>query len=589
MKPIMVVFGALMLIPAPGIAQIENLEPVTDEQLRSPDPADWLMWRRTYNAWGYSPLDQINRENVGTLQLAWSRGMAPGRQQATPLVYKGIMFLPEPGDVITALDAVSGDLLWKYLRDLPEDIRQLVSGESNRNIAIYKDLIYHSTWDAHVVAINIKTGAQVWQTKVRDYRDGIMHSSGPIVVGGIVVSPQTCYPTTMDSGRKPPADCFIVGLDAETGKILWRRNSVAQPGEPGDETWGGVPYESRWPASVWLTGSYDPELDLIYWGTGSSRPYPTVLQGTGEGTQLYTNSTLALVPDTGEIAWFFQHQPKSEWDLDHVFERILVETEVRPNPSAVPWINPKLKPGERRKVMTGIPGKTGIVWTLDRETGEFLWARETVTQNVYLGVDAITGIPTENVELRHREVGDERVACPSGFGGKNFSASAYSPLTHAMYYPLQNTCTESVMTAARLSPDVGGGAGYRIVPVPGKDNVGRIAAIAVSTGETLWDHEQRAATTSVATTGGGLLFGGDVNRRFRAYDQWSGEVLWETILGGNVGGFPISYSANGRQYIAVAAGQPSGLVYQLLSLTPEIAPGPSSNVIYVFALPQTLK
>ncbi len=135
------------------------------------------MWRRTYDAWGYSPLDQINRENVGKLQLAWSRGMAPGRQQATPLVYQGIMFLPEPGDVITALDAVSGDLLWEYRRELPEDIRQLVSGESTRNIAIYKDSIYHSTWDAHVVAINIKTGAQVWQTKVRDYRDGIMHSS----------------------------------------------------------------------------------------------------------------------------------------------------------------------------------------------------------------------------------------------------------------------------------------------------------------------------------------------------------------------------------------------------------------------------
>ena len=171
---------------------------------------------------------------------------------------------------------------------------------------------------------------------------------------------------------------------------------------------------------------------------------------------------------------------------------------------------------------------------------------------------------------------------------RTYDAWGYGPITHTMVCPLQNTCTESVMTAARLRPDVGGGASYRIVPVPGKDNVGRIAAISVSTGETLWDHEQRAATTSVATTGGGLLFGGDVNRRFRAYDQWTGEVLWETILGGNVGGFPISYSANGRQYVAVAAGQPSGLVYQLLSLTPEIAPGPSSNVIYVFALPQNV-
>ena len=589
MKCGIIVVGALMLVATSAIAQIEDLEPVTDEKLRNPDAADWLMWRRTYDAWGYSPLDQINRENVGTLQLAWSRGMAPGRQQATPLVYKGIMFLPQPGDGITALDAASGDLLWEYQRELPEDIKQLTSGESNRNIAIYKDMIYHSTWDAHVVAINAGTGAQVWQTKVRDYKDGIMHSSGPIVVRGIVVSPQTCWPATMDRGRKPSADCFIVGLDAQTGKILWQRNSVAKPGQPGDETWGGVPYESRWPASIWVTGSYDPELDLIYWGTGSSRPYPTVLQGTGKGVQLYTNSTLALVPDTGEIAWFFQHQPKSEWDLDHVFERVLVDTVVSPNPSAVPWINPKLNPGEMRKVMTGIPGKTGLVWTLDRETGQFLWARETNEQNVYAGMDVDTGIPTENEAIRHQEVGDQSVACPSGFGGKNFSASAYSPLTHAMYYPLQNSCTESTMTAERLSPDVGGGARYRIIPVPGKDNVGRVDAISVSTGETLWEYEQRASTTSLAATGGGLVFGGDVNRRFRAYDQWTGKVLWETILSGNVGGFPISYAANGRQYIAVAAGEPSGLVHQLLSLTPEIKPGSGSNVIYVFALPQNVK
>ena len=327
-----------------------------------------------------------------------------------------------------------------------------------------------------------------------------------------------------------------------------------------------------------MVPSYDPELNLVYIGTSVTSPAPKFLIGGADLKHLYHNSTLALDADTGDIVWYYQHLNDS-WDLDHPFERILVDTAVSPDPDAVEWINPRLQPGEERRVMTGIPGKTGIVYTLDRATGEFLWARPTVAQNVVGGIDGATGAVSENQEVVFRQEGQEVFACPTLTGGKDWEAGAYSPLTNAMYFPLRNAC-------ARIMATNDGslyGLGVRTEIAPGTDRVGTVQAISAETGELLWIHEQRAATSSLMATGGGLVFGGDYNGRFRALDHETGEVLWEINIGSPVTGFPVTYAHEGRQYVAVSTGRSltSGAFNRL---TPELRPS-TGNTLFVFALP----
>ena len=255
------------------------------------------------------------------------------------------------------------------------------------------------------------------------------------------------------------------------------------------------------------------------------------------------------------------------------------------------WINPRLRPGEMRKVITGIPGKTGVVYTLDRETGEFLWATPTITQNVISGIDGATGVVSTNSEVVFTQPGQQVFVCPTWNGGKDWEAGAYSPLTNTMYMPLRQTCAR-MMAATEFEdrpnePNESRAAiyaiAYRHQIAPGTENVGTIRAISVETGATEWLYEQRAATMSLVATGGGLLFGGDTNGRFRAFSQETGEILWEINLGSPVSGFPISFGVDGRQYIAVATGS-GGTASHFMGLTPELRPS-SGNNLFVFALP----
>ncbi len=575
--------GMVLLAPTASTAQssaIERFVPVTDEVLRNPDDGDWLMWRRTLDGWGYSPLDQVNRDNVGRLRLVWTRALAGGRQEGTPLVYDGVMFMPQSSDVIESYDAAAGDLLWAHRRNLPDDVYDHVGGNSrnNRNIAIYDRFIINTSDDSYAFALDATTGEIAWETQIFDYQtQPVGHSSGPIIADGKVISGRSCRP------RGGPESCVILAHDALTGAELWRRRTIPAPGEPGDETWGNVPYEDRVHVGTWIPGSYDPELRLFYQGTSVTSPAPKFLLGGVENTHLYHNSTLALDIDTGEIRWWYQHL-NDHWDLDHPFERILVDTAVAPDPGSVQWINPRLRPGETRKVITGIPGKTGLVYTLDRETGEFLWATPTVAQNVISHIDGATGAVTENSEVIFSAEGQEVLACPNMHGGKDWEAGAYSPLTNTMYFPLRNMCQRLLATT---SPD----ASHRIYALavrhelaPGTEQLGSVHAISAETGETTWLHEQRAATLSLVATGGGLVFGGDANGRFRAFDHETGEVLWEINLGSPVSGFPISYAIDGRQYVAVSTGG-AATTPSFLQLTPELRPSNGNN-LFVFALPE---
>ena len=573
--------AALLLLVCPvstGFAQERLTTPVTDAMLQDPDPADWLMWRRTLDQWGHSPLDRINRDNAGELELVWSRPLHSGVQEGTPLVYDGVMFFPNPSDVIQAIDAATGELLWEYARALPTDLNVYFPVPGiNRNLAIYENKIINTSADDYLFALDMTTGELVWEHLIMDYRAGAQHTSGPIIGDGKIISGRGCEP---EGG---PDACVIMAHDGSSGEELWRTRTIPAPGEPGGDSWGDVPFEARWHVGTWMVPSYDPELKRVFIGTSVTSPAPKFMLGGNDYQYLYHNSTLALDAVTGDIVWHYQHLV-DHWDLDHPFERLLVDTVVAPDPYAVAWINPDLQSGEVRKVVTGIPGKTGIVYTLDRETGEFLWATPTVAQTVVETIDGATGAVRVAPDMLFTGAEQTLYVCPTPSGGKNWPAGAYSPTANTMYMPLQNTCMSIRSTAEEPSLD----DLYAIDTVreitPGEENVGMIHAISVETGVTSWIYEQPAGVASLIVTDGGLVFAGDAAGRFRALDQMTGEVLWETDLGAQVTGYPATYAVDGRQYVAVSTGGSLTLLQLNQLVSEEFRTGTDTN-LFVFALP----
>lgn len=553
-------------------AEAAEFRPVTDAMLKSPDAADWLSFRRTTDGWGYSPLGQITPANVKGLKEVWSRPLEGAMMEATPLVHDGVMYLPLPADVIVAMDAATGKELWTYKRVYPKGA---APGFTKRNIAIWQDMLFSTSGDGMVFAVDARTGKLVWEVKATD--KGASTSSGPIIAKGLVISGRGC------AANAGPDACVMIANDAKTGKEVWRRHTFPKPGEAGDETWGNVPWEKRLQVGTWMPPSYDPELNLIYFGTSVTSPTPKYMMAGNDKTYLYHTSTLALDADTGKIAWYYQHIV-DHWDFDHTFERILVDTQVAPDPQAVSWINPKIKPGETRKVITGIPGKTGIIYTLDRKTGEFLWASPTVRQNVVGSIDGATGKISGNPASVFTTEDQALEICPAFTGGKNWPPGAYSPRTGLMYMPLENLCS----TVTSAGPKSGEGQlGMRInytakLP-PGEAEVGQVRAISVSTGKTAWSYRQRAGMMALVSTGGGVLFGGDAVGGFMALDEKTGEKLWNAKFNGGVSGMPVSFGAGGKQYIAVATG-PSPESMGLSAMTPELKPE-TDRILHVFALP----
>ena len=553
-------------------ARMRSFVPVTDELLMKPSPSDWLMWRRTQDGSGYSPLNQINRSNVARMKMMWTRGMGTtaGSQESTPIVYNGVMYIRDPGDAVEAVDAASGDVLWQSRRKAPD------RSKTTRTMAIYGTTIIDTTSDNQVYAVDARTGELVWETAVLDAKKRAPSSGGPLIANGKVITGRQCQPdATSDS-------CVIVAHDAKTGKELWRTRTIPRPGDPGDETWGGVPLEQRWHVGTWNVPSYDPATNLIIIGTSVTIPAPKFILGGNDKKHLYHNSTLALDADTGKIVWYYQHLI-DHWDLDHTFERLIVSTAVAPDPSEVPWINPKIRKGEMRRVVTGIPGKTGVVYTIDLKTGEFLWARPTVFQNVIQKIDGATGEVTDNPDSQFTAINQTKLICPGSNGGKNWPAGAYNPETNIIFEPLQNECMNATTTTDQRDPSKVYGEQMQYVIAPNTDKVGTVWAIAADTGKTVWKLEQRVGMMSLVATGGGLVFAGDVAGHFKALDDRTGKVLWETSLGAPVSGYPVTFAVNGKQYVAVSTG-PSLAANASARLTPEIHPS-NSNQMFVFALP----
>ena len=571
--------AALLLSASAAVAQpqalLDNYTPVTLEELANPPASDWLMWRGTPNNWAHSPLDQINKDNVDSLRLAWSWTMEPGKQETTPLVHDGIMFLPQACDFIEAVDATDGTPLWEYRRATVDHVAPLSC--ANRNGTLYKDQLIIATRDAYIVSLNATSGEVTWEQKIGDWTVGQHYSGGPQVFNGKVITGMSgCYYIN--------TSCWITAHDADTGEELWRTNTVPKIGEPNGESWGDVPNEQRRGGSAWMPASFDPELNLIFIGVAVPIPWGEIQRGTRGGDVLYTNSTLALDAETGEIQWYFQYIPAGNWDQDHPFERLIVETEVTPDADAVSWMNPNIASSERRKVITGIPGKPGIVWTLDAATGDFLWATETNYQNIIVGVDVEGRKGITNPEIDITEIGQQKLVCPTTQGGINWNSVGYSPQTNSLYTPTNNTCMNFALRPVEPTVGLHHASARSSVDIGPEDTgqVGQFASIDVATGETRWTYKQRAGIGgSVLTTGGGLVFVSDDARRFRAFDADNGDILWEQVLNSTAGGFPVSYSVDGVQYIAIAAGE--GVNYR--RHTPEIRQRGGGNTLYVFRLP----
>ena len=514
---------------ADAVPLLRDYSSVTDELLQNPPDSDWLVWRRTYDNLGFSNLDQINRDTVAGLKLAWRQPVTPGNNMPTPLVHDGVMFLYSAGDVVLALDATNGELLWRY-RHAGEAVTSHKFG-----IALHGDKVLVPTSDLHIVALDARSGRVIWDHAI-DTGDntGYALRSAPTVAGGQVIQGV--------AASFVPGGGFIIAIDLETGRQTWRFNTLARPGEPGGNTWNNIPLAERQGGSVWNTGAYDPELDLVFYGvspTYNTAPllYPLGMEGVSNDA-LYTNTTLALRPATGELMWYYQHVANDQFDLDWIFERSIVELEVN---------------GAGRKAVV-TAGKPALFDALDAATGRYLFSVDSGMQNLFSAIDPVTGEKIPNPAV-FPDAEETRTVCPFYQGGRNWHASSVNSETGMLFVPIFEVCMDTLLDGSGTLLSSGLRADTR--PPPGSDgNFGRLQAIDLKNRALAWQHRTELVPASASlATAGGLVFLGYLDNSLKAFDQASGEILWETELDAVPAAFPITYGVDGKQYLAIVAGQ----------------------------------
>jgi len=568
MRPLTAATLTALLTALPLGAQTgaSDWEPVTADRLLHPRDGDWMSYRRTYDVTGFSPLSQIDRTNVDRLQLVWSYSVADNtRWVPTPVVANGVMYVAEGTGRVVAFAATTGDVLWVHEREYPEDVRASQAFGKARGVALYRDRVYWGTADSYLVALDARTGEQLWESRTGDYHTDGGHSHAPLVAEGKVFLGQTGGDTGV-RGR-------FTALDAETGAVVWQRYTVPRAGEPGFESWDPGPTPPLGGAP-WNTISYDPEFRLVYVGTGQPYPWSATLRGNGDA--LYTNSVLAMDVDTGDLVWHYQLMPEDSWDRA-VFESMLVDLEID---------------GRMRHALIQT-SKIGWGVILDRATGEFIKAFRTSYDNLVTGWSE-TGRPILDPALvptaADVDTGKNFEVCPFYYGGRDLNSPSWSPLTRHYYLGVNNTCMDvTFVTEPSAVPGSGGYRGLRAQPkmVPGYDFVGEFVAFDPVAGHRAWSYrtESGAAMSAAAlATAGGVVFGGTVDRQFFALDTESGELLWSTRLNGDISGAPVTFEVDGKQYLAIGAGGRIAQTQFYARLTDtDIAPG--SGVVWVFALP----
>ncbi len=535
----------------------ERLTPVTDEMLRNPAPGDWLTWRRTPDGLGFSPLTGITAANVSELQLAWSHTLNPVPNPSTPLVHDGVLFAASGGGNFDALDAATGELLWTHA----PDGSAVGPGVANRNMSLYGDHLYVLLAGGSLGALDTRTGQLAWATEL-----SARPSGGPLVANGTVFQGVGSFPGTRGT---------IQAFDADGGEPLWSWHAIPTSDQPGGNTWADMRDGDRTGAAIWTTAYMDYDLDLIYFGTGNT--YDTAWLAyepayPGQRDALYTNSTVALHPDTGEMAWYFQHQAGDPYDLDWAFERIIVPLSVD---------------GQRTKAVVTM-GKPGVLDAMDAANGSYLFSMDAGIQNFITEIDPATGAKTIDRALVPVP-GAEMVytVCPNWLGVKNWPPASINPDTQVAFMALNESC----MDLHPVSVPIALSSGYmpQTRPVPDSDGrYGRVQAFDLRNRTILWTERQHAPmTTGVLATAGGVVFAGGLDRMFAAYDERTGRKLWSVRLSDVPSSAPITFAVGDRQYVAVVVGFGYFNTTGFMPLVPDIPTPPRpSAAIYVFALPE---
>jgi alcohol dehydrogenase (cytochrome c) len=529
------------------------------------------MWRRTFDAAGYSPLRQIDRGNVQRLRQAWTLPLDASANEITPLVHGGVLFVFS-GNVVLAIDGAGGTPLWRYQHGSANSF----TGQAGRmkSMALHGEALLVATPDGRVLALHARSGKVLWNTAIAGITpgSGLNLTAGPLVARGVVM-------VGASLGLNNKGGCFIVGLDVATGKERWRFNTIARPGTPGGDSWNGAPVNERFGGGVWTTGSYDPQLNLAYFGIGNTYATAALLQprrGASAVTAndaLYTDTTVALRPETGELVWHYQHHKRDVWDQDWAFEQTLVTL--------------GSGAGSRRAVVTG--GKTGIFEAVDAATGKFLFAYDSGLTNLITSIDPQTGEKRTSPALEP-VAGKTMLLCPGNFGARNWPATTLNPATGTLFMAMLESCADFMWTPPGAAETANGGTDLRFAqqqPRPGGDgNLGRMVALDLTTQRVQWTHRQRTPlSSSLLATAGGLVFAGDLARNFGAFDQTDGKRLWTTPLPAAAESTPITYSIGERQYIAVVSGEGSRLWQNVRRLDSSLGAPQTDITLVVFALP----